>query len=75
MIQTNSTFLATPCFRMLTDDQIERITSISFEILEKVGFKVLHPGVRKMLETAGAVVSGESVKVPEFIVRGCLDQA
>jgi len=75
MIQTNSTFLATPCFRMLTQDQIERITSISFEILEKVGFKVLHPGVRKMLETAGAVVSGESVKVPEFIVRGCLDTA
>lgn len=75
MIQTNSTLLATPRFRMLTDDQIERILATAFEVLEKVGFKVLHPGARKMLQSAGAIVNGESVKVPEFIVRGCLSTA
>jgi trimethylamine--corrinoid protein Co-methyltransferase len=75
MIQTNLTFKATPSFRMLTDDQVVRISHASFEILEKVGFKVLHPEARKMLKSAGAIVNGESVKVPEFIVRGCLATA
>lgn len=75
MIQTNSTFLATPRFRMLTDDQVERIKRASFEIMEKVGFRVLHTSARKMLQSAGAIVKGESVKVPEFIVRGCLSTA
>ena len=75
MIQTNLTLKASPRFRMLTEDQVERITRASFEILEKVGFKVLHAGVRKMLQSAGAIVRGESVKVPEFIVRGCLSTA
>ncbi|WP_372678770.1 trimethylamine methyltransferase family protein [Desulfosarcina sp.] len=72
MIQTNHTSKASPRFRMLTEDQVERITRASFEILEKVGFKVLHAGVRNMLESAGAVISNESVKIPEFIVRGCI---
>ena len=75
MIQTNLTLKASPKFRMLTDDQIERITRASFEIMEKVGFNVLHAGVRKMLRSAGAIVNGESVKVPEFIVRSCLASA
>ena len=60
---------------MLNDDQVERIKRAAFEVLEKVGFKVLHEGVREMLKSAGAVVQGESVKVPGFIVQGCLDTA
>lgn len=75
MIQTNTTYQATPRFRMLTDDQIEKITYTAYRVLEKVGLKVLHPGARKMLESAGAVVKDESVKVPEFIVRECLAKA
>ncbi len=72
MIQTNVTLKATPHFRLLTDDQVERIQQTAFEIMQKVGFKVLHPEVRKMLLSAGAVVKEEHVKVPEHIVRGCL---
>jgi len=60
---------------MLTEDQVERIKRAAFEVLEKVGFKVLHAEVRKMLQSAGAIVQGESVKVPEFIVQGCLSTA
>ncbi|WP_022665561.1 trimethylamine methyltransferase family protein [Desulfospira joergensenii] len=75
MIQTNTTWDASPRFRMLNSDQVERIKRASFEILEKVGFKVLHPGVREMMKSAGARVRGESVKVPEYIVQGCLDTA
>ena len=75
MIQTNTTLKASPQFRMLTQDQVERIKRTAFKVLEEVGFKVLHPGVRKMLQKAGAIVQGESVKVPEFIVQGCLSSA
>lgn len=73
MIQTNMTLKATPRFTMLTQDQVERIKRTSFEIMSKVGFKVLHKGVREMLKSAGAIVDGESVKVPEFITQGCLN--
>jgi trimethylamine:corrinoid methyltransferase-like protein len=43
--------------------------------LLNVGFKVLHAGARKMLKQAGAIVKDEMVKVPEFIVRQCLNTA
>jgi trimethylamine---corrinoid protein Co-methyltransferase len=75
MIQTNMTWKATPRFSMLTEDQIERVKRTAFEVLGKVGFKVLHKGVREMLKSAGAIVEEESVKIPEFIVQGCLDTA
>jgi trimethylamine--corrinoid protein Co-methyltransferase len=60
---------------MLTDDQVYEIARAAFEILEKVGYKVLHAGVRKMLQSAGALVEEDRVKVPEFIVRHCLSSA
>jgi trimethylamine---corrinoid protein Co-methyltransferase len=75
MIQTNTTSHATPRFRMLTDDQVVRITAASFEVLEKIGYKVHHAEVRDMLKSAGATVKDEFVKVPEHIVRGCLNTA
>lgn len=72
MIQTNRTIQALPTFRMLTDDQIELLTLSAFEILEKIGIKVLHERARKMLDEAGAWVDGEIVRVPESITRNCL---
>ena len=75
MIQTNNTWRAAPNFRMLTDDQIVRLTRAAFEILEKVGVKVLHKEVRNMLKSAGAIVRDDRVMVPEYIVQGCLDKA
>ena len=75
MIQTNTTLKASPRFRMLTEDQVETISRAAMEVLDKVGFKVLHPGVRRMLGSAGALVDEERVKVPEFIVRQCLATA
>jgi trimethylamine--corrinoid protein Co-methyltransferase len=57
---------------MLTDDQIEELINAAMEILEKVGYKILHAEARKMLASAGAIVDGEIVKVPQFIVRQCL---
>jgi len=75
MIQTNVTQKASPRFRMLTDDQVEALSRAAMEVLDKVGLKVLHPGVRKMLRSAGAFVQDERVKVPEHIVNQCLTSA
>ncbi len=75
MLNTNVTTQANLSFRVLTDDQIEDLTRAAMEILEKVGFKVLHAGAREMLQSAGAVVNGEIVKIPQFLVRQCLATA
>jgi trimethylamine--corrinoid protein Co-methyltransferase len=75
MIQTNSIEKSSPFFRMLADDQIFELIRAAFEVMEKVGFKVLHPDARTMLKKAGAVIREDRVKVPEFIVRHCLSTA
>jgi len=58
--------------RVLTDGQIWEIRQAAFEIIEKVGFKCLHADARKMLASAGANVNDEIVKIPRYIVEGCL---
>jgi len=75
MLNTNVTTQGSLTFRVLTEDQIFELTKAAMEILEKVGFRVLHEGARKLLKSVGAVVDGEMVKVPEFIVRQCLATA
>lgn len=75
MMQTNVTVRRFPSFRLLSDDQIEALLQAAFEILEKVGVKLLHAEARQLLESSGASVDGEIVKVPEFIVRQCLATA
>jgi trimethylamine--corrinoid protein Co-methyltransferase len=75
MLQTNITTKGCLSFRVLTDDQIVELKQVAMEILKKVGFKVLHAKARKMLQSAGAMVDGETVKVPEYIVRQSLATA
>jgi len=61
--------------RVLSDDQIWEIKRSALDVMQNVGFKVLHEGARKMLKQAGATVIDERVKVPEHIVRACLRTA
>ena len=75
MIQSGATEKRSVWFRVLSDDQIVEIKRAAFEVMDKVGFSVLHEGARKMLKQAGALVSGEKVKVPEHVVTGCLQTA
>jgi trimethylamine--corrinoid protein Co-methyltransferase len=75
MIRTNTTTKRSPMFRMLTDDQVRILLQSAVEILEKAGVKLLHAEARKLLKSCGAMVDGEIVKVPEFIVRQCLATA
>ena len=75
MLQTSFVENRSVFFRTLSDDQIWEIKRAAFEILEKVGCQVLHPGAIKMLKQAGAVVKGDRVKLPQYIVEGCLRTA
>jgi len=75
MINSGSTQQRSPYLRILTDDQIYEIRRAAFDVMFTAGFKVLHEGARNMLKKAGAVVHGEHVKVPEFIVNACLATA
>ena len=74
-IQTNTTIKSTPHFKLLSQDQIHELVRAAFDVMGKVGFKVLHPDARDMLKKAGAIVKDDRVKVPEFIVTGCLSTA
>ncbi|MGA6924337.1 MAG: trimethylamine methyltransferase family protein [Desulfosarcina sp.] len=75
MIQTSRTYTRSVEMRVLTEDQIWEIRQAAFEVIEKSGFKCLHPGARKLLAGAGAVVADERVKIPRYIVEGCLATA
>lgn len=72
MLISNSIEKASVRLQVLTEDQIEHIKRASYEVMAKVGFKVLHAGARKMLKQAGCLVNNEFVKVPEHVVAACL---
>ena len=75
MLNSASIENRSPYLRILTDDQIYEIRRAAFDVMYNVGFKVLHKGARDMLKSAGAIVTNEMVKVPEFIVNECLTRA
>ncbi|WP_022664315.1 trimethylamine methyltransferase family protein [Desulfospira joergensenii] len=75
MINSGSIQAGQPFLKILTQDQIYEIRRAAFDLMYSTGFKVLHAGARKMLKKAGAVVKGERVRVPEFIVKQCLATA
>ena len=75
MIHSDSMEKRSVRMKILGDDQIWEIQRAAFDVMQNVGFKVLHAGARKMLKKAGAVVKDEMVMVPEFIVRQCLNTA
>jgi trimethylamine--corrinoid protein Co-methyltransferase len=72
MIQSGAREKQSVFFRVLSEDQIEKIKRAAFDVMQKVGFKVYHEGARKMLKQAGAVVRDDLVRVPEHVVTACL---
>ncbi|HSO19007.1 MAG TPA: trimethylamine methyltransferase family protein, partial [Desulfosarcina sp.] len=72
MIQTSRTRSRSVSMQVLTDDQIWEIRQAAFEVIEKSGFKCLHQEARRLLAQAGAAVADERVRIPRYIVEGCL---
>jgi trimethylamine--corrinoid protein Co-methyltransferase len=75
MIHSASIEKQSPFLRILSEDQIYEIKRAAFDIMQNVGFKILHEGARKMLKQVGAFVKDDLVKVPEYIVLECLKTA
>ena len=77
MINSATIQQRSPYLRILTDDQICEIKRSALDVMFNVGFKVPHAGARNMLKQAGAIVTDEFAKVPEFIQskhKRCFDR-
>ena len=74
-MQNNTTFLRTPQFKVLTDDQLKRIHLASLEILRRTGVEMLHEEGRELLRTRGATIDGTRVRIPADLVEWALQVA
>ena len=72
MIQSSFVENRSVYFRVLSDDQIWEIRQAAFDVLEKTGCLIHHPGALDLLKKAGAVVKGERAWVPRHIVEECV---
>ena len=65
-----------PRLKVLSREQAQAIHAAALEILQDIGFKMEHAGVRAMLSDAGAeVTDGDWMKLPAFMVEKALASA
>ncbi|HKJ28441.1 MAG TPA: trimethylamine methyltransferase family protein, partial [Anaerolineales bacterium] len=64
-------------FTVLSQDEVERISNASMEVLAEVGIKVPYKKARDVFKQGGAEVDDETfaVKLPEKVVRSAIEQA
>ena len=72
MIQSSYIAQNSPVFSIFSQDQAYEIHRATMEVLSKTGFKVLSKETISLLKRAGAHVSGDNVKIPEYIVEECI---
>ncbi|MEL7564622.1 MAG: trimethylamine methyltransferase family protein [Dehalobacterium sp.] len=61
-----------PTLRYLTRDQMDDIHFAGLEILERIGVQVYHEESLALLKSAGAIIEGTLVRIPEFLVKKAL---
>ena len=61
--------LRTPQFRVLSDDQLEKIHLASLEILRRTGVEMLVEEARELLKSAGAHVERTRVRIPAHLIE------
>lgn len=71
-MRVNLTECVTTQFRVLSDDQVERIFLASLEMLEVTGTRVHEREALGLLTEAGAVADGEVVRIPSGLVKDAL---
>ncbi len=72
MIHSSNIPTRTVGMKILDEDQIFEIRQAAFDIIEKVGFKCQHKEIHKMMKQAGAVIQGNIIRIPRYIVEECL---
>ena len=71
-MRTNLTNYATTQFRVLSDDQIERIFLGALDLLEGTGTRIHEEGAKALLIDAGAVLDGDIARIPPGLVKEML---
>ncbi len=72
MEKMNQTIQKTPVFRVLSDQQIEKIYYSALEVLERVGANVFQDEALELFKNSEAVVRGNRVRVPVSLVERAL---
>jgi len=62
----------TPQFRVLSDQQIEKVFQATLECLNRTGVNVLNAEARELLAEAGARVDGVRVRIPPHIIQDAI---
>jgi trimethylamine--corrinoid protein Co-methyltransferase len=62
-------------FQMLSQDQLEELFHGALHILETIGLDVYHAEAREILKDAGAQVEDKRVRIPQHVVKKCLETA
>jgi len=60
-------------FRVLSEDQIERIYFAALEVLERTGGMIYHDEALELFRDSHAVVKGNHVRVPPYMVEEALN--
>ena len=71
-MRTNLTNFATTQFRVLSDDQIERIYLAALELLECPGMRIHEKGAKKLLAGAGVHFDGDVAHIQPGLVKEML---
>jgi len=75
MLQSSQTEKRSVSMKILSDDQIWEIRQAAYDVVEKVGFRCRHKGAQKMLAQAGAIVKDDIIRIPQYVVEGCIATA
>lgn len=69
----NQTINKSTKFRVLSDDQIEQIFYAALEVLERTGGMIYHEEALELFRDSHAVVQGNHVRVPPYMVEEALN--
>lgn len=64
-----------PRLSVLNEDQIEQIHQATLEVLERTGVQITHPKALEVLHGAGALVDGDRVHIPAWMVEDAIRTA
>lgn len=59
-------------YRMLTEEECEKILIASFEIAETVGIDMKSAKARKLMEDVGCIVEGMRVRIPSKVIKAAI---
>lgn len=71
-IRTSYTAQVYPHLRIISKDQVQDIHLATLEVLERTGVRVMQEEALHLLREAGALVDGDLVKIPAFMVEDSL---